>query len=255
MKIFLLTTLFSTLALANSIDGVEYNCLPAAEKKGSRLENHSLAYSCRDRKEQTKELFTFCDGSGCTGFTMTFKNNRCVVSDQWTGQDDQDMIDPVEYAESCLTADDFNKWVPAPKTKLNSMKVGDRTEIPDSRVYQFMGDSSKASTIEKGEAVGKQLRHEYYKKNYQVDRVLYREVSIREALKLLQTPEGEFKGLSASDIEKIESWVENKSVGKVVQMNLITNYMSGTAVEDNFIFLPTESYDFILVVNRFTYAE
>ena len=256
MKLFLFISLFSSLTLAEKLDGVDYNCLTAVNQKALKIVDHSLTYACRARADQAKEYYAYCNGSGCTGFTMTFKNNRCVLTDRWTGQDDQDTVDQTEYAAECLVASDFNdNWSQAPKTNLNSIKIGDRTEIANSRVYQITGNSAKANNLEVAEAVGKQIRHEYYKQNYQVDRQLYREISASKAESLLATSEGEFKALAKKDLDKISEWFENHQVAAVVQMNLITNYMSGTGVEDNFIYIPTDKSEPVLVINRFTYSE
>ena len=256
MKLFLLISLFSSLTLAEKLDGVDYNCLTAVNQTALKIVDHSLTYACRARADQNKEYYAYCDGSGCTGFTMTFKNNRCVLSDRWTGQDDQDVVDPSEYADECLVAADFEqKWVPAPKTNLNSMKIGDKTEVPNSRAYQFTSYGVKANNIELAEAVGKQIRHEYYEKNYQVDRVLYRETSTSAAEALLSKSEGEFKAFAKKDLAKLNAWLKKFKVASVVQMNLITNYMSGTGVEDNFIYIPADKSAPVLVVTRFTYSE
>lgn len=159
------------------------------------------------------------------------------------------------FSSFVMAADLSDKWLPAPKTNLNSMKIGDRTEIANSRVYQLLGNATKANNIEIAEAVGKQIRREYYQQNYQVDRIFYREIEARKAERFLATSEGEFKALSEEDLGRLTEWFENYKVAAVVQMNLVTNYMSGTGVEDNFIYIPTEKSEPILVINRFIYAE
>lgn len=66
-------------------------------------------YSCRSRKNPLVEDLAWCDGSGCEGATATVTNGRCVVSNLWTGQDDQDFVDPVEHRRECLVSRDFRR--------------------------------------------------------------------------------------------------------------------------------------------------
>lgn len=108
------------------VDGVEVNCLGATQYvlirdfarenpgdvDGLReyreyIRGGSLM-SCRDRAKPQIEYHTLCDGSGCSGATAELKaNGRCEVRDAWSGQDDQDIIDPEEWKASCLVAEDF----------------------------------------------------------------------------------------------------------------------------------------------------
>ena len=100
--------LVSNFAQAGSFDGVKLNCLKSATEvmKDSELD---LITVCRNRADTSKEEYMFCDGTACAGFVQTFKNNNCVLSQSWEGQDDQDFIDPIEWKKSCLVKDDFKK--------------------------------------------------------------------------------------------------------------------------------------------------
>jgi hypothetical protein len=98
---------FTTIS-ATEIDGVQYNCFEKSSQRMAKYKRLSLVSVCRDRASKNLEHYTFCDGSGCTGFTSnSFKS--CNTTDWWNGQDDQDQIDQTEWKESCLTADDFKK--------------------------------------------------------------------------------------------------------------------------------------------------
>ncbi len=48
----------------------------------------------------------WCDGSGSSGSTATFKSGKCVISDVWFGQDDGDLIDEAADAKNCLRKKD-----------------------------------------------------------------------------------------------------------------------------------------------------
>ncbi len=249
---YLMMILVSLNIVAGEIEGVTFSCDQKAEKRMERYKKHSMVSACKDRKKSNLEHFTFCDGSGCTGFTAnTLKS--CQFTDWWDGQDDQDPIDPIEWKESCLTADDFKSA--KIETDLKSMKIGDSMGVSGSSVYQLLGKTENRSDFEVAEAVGKQIRRDYYLKSYQIDAYDYKEISIEKAALKLKTSEGEFKALSKNEIAKIDKWFEDHSVKKIIMMNLETNYMSGTGLEQNFIYIPTERYEPVLVINRFYYAE
>lgn len=252
----LASVLFSVNALAGSFDGVLLNCLEKAEVRMSKYERMGLASVCRDRKSPSKEHYTFCDGSGCTGFSADSANS-CKFSDWWDGQDDQDSIDPVEWKESCLTEEDFKKPVSKPEVnaKVTAKKVAESSIVSDSREYVFEGNTKGLKTLELAELVGKQIRREYYQQNYKVEAYDYKEVRFQVVESDLSRKDGEFPGLSKKEMNKIERWLEDHSVAAIVKMNLTSEYMSGTGMESNYIFLPVESYEPILVVRKFFYAE
>lgn len=237
---------------AGDIDGVPFTCDLKAEKRMEKHKRHSLVSACKDRKNPTLEHFTFCDGSSCTGFTAN-SSKACQLTDWWNGQDDQDQIDETEWKESCLNSEDFK--TPKVETDLKSMKIGDKAGIGESTVYSLIGNTNNRSDFEVAEAVGKQIRRDYYQRNYQIDGYDYSEVSYRQAVLKLTTSEGEFKAISKTEVNKLDKWFEDHSIAKVIKMNLETNYMSGTGLEENFIFIPTERYEPVLVINRFYYAE
>lgn len=256
MKIFLLMTFFSKLAIAGVVDGVPMNCIGKAESRMSREVDHSLVAACRDRKNPKQEHYTFCNGSGCTGFTAVFENKKCVLTNWWSGQDDQDQIDPIEWKKDCLVKDDFRKEVPTANTDLNSKKIASEVKgISYSSVYELVGNTDGKKTLEVAEAVGKQIRREYYQQKYSVESHSYRELSFKAVEKSLKHSEGDFVALKNSEISKIERWFEDHSVEAIVEMSLETSYMSGTGLEQNYIFIPTEKYEPVLVIKRFYYAE
>lgn len=254
-----LSLLFATNLLAKSamLDGVPMNCLNKANAHASKWKNHSLVAGCKSRQNPKLEYYTYCDGSGCSGFTATsLDNGQCNLSDSWSGQDDQDAINPIEWQEDCLIDADFEKQTTTPiSTTLKSIKSTDNIEITGSSIYTLVDNAVKFSILEKAEAVGKQLRREYYQKSYTVENYSYKKVTLGAALSLLQKNEGEFQKLHPSEINKLEAWFEDHSVAAVVRMNLESNYMSGTGLENNFIFIPTESEEPILVLKRFYYSE
>lgn len=134
-------------------------------------------------------------------------------------------------------------------------KTNGKTGIKGASVFQLADDTANLSPLEKAEIIGKQLRREYYKKSYQVGAYSFKEVHFETAKEALMTSEGEFKALSRNEINKLDAWFENHSVEAVIQMQLEVSYMGGTGLEDNYIFIPTESYEPVLVINRFYYAE
>lgn len=255
--LILLASIFSATAFATDFEGVQLNCFEKAQARMSKNKRMGLVSVCRDRQNPIKEHYTFGDGSSLTGFTA-HSDNSCKFDNWWDGQDDQDQIDQDEWKADCLTSDDFKKPAPSNeslKTNLNSRKIGDNGIVSDSRVYTFVGSTKGKSTLQQAEAVGKQLRHEYYTESYQVDGYSYKESTLTEVKKLLATSEGDFTKLSSKELSDLDGWYENHSVKAVVIMNLETNYMSGTGLEQNMIFIPTESYEPVLVVRRFYYAE
>lgn len=101
--------LVSNFAQAGSFDGVKLNCLKSSTEVMKEYPELDLITVCRNRADTSKEEYMYCDGSGCSGFVQTFKNNKCELSQWWDGQDDQDYIDPIEWKKSCLVKDDFKK--------------------------------------------------------------------------------------------------------------------------------------------------
>ena len=110
MKLILITVaLFSNFAMAATFEGVQLNCLKSSTKIMKKHTDLELITVCRTRADNTKEEYMYCDGSSCSGFVQTFKDNKCELSDWWDGQDDQDYIDPTDWQKSCLVKDDFKK--------------------------------------------------------------------------------------------------------------------------------------------------
>jgi len=112
MKIasIVLPLLFSVNLFAKTsiVDGVPMNCVDKADARVAKSKELSLVAICRSRSNPTQEYYTYCGGSGCKGFTAIFKNNQCRLTDFWHGQDDQDMVDPVEWQKNCLVSADFS---------------------------------------------------------------------------------------------------------------------------------------------------
>lgn len=245
--------LISNVVMAGSYEDVPMNCLEKAEKRMEKYSRMSLVSVCRDRKNPVQEHYTFCDGSGCTGFTAE-SDKSCKFSGWWDGQDDQDAIDPTEWEKSCLTADDFKKPEVKPAA-LSAKKTKESSIVTDSTEFTFVGETKGLGYTQLAEAIGKQIRREYYAQNYRVAGHSYKEVTFREARLSLAKSEGDFTALKKSELIKLDRWFEDHSVKAVMQMDLETEYMSGTGLESNFIFIPTESYAPVLVVRKFFYAE
>lgn len=106
---FIVIAMLSNFAMAASFDGVELNCLKSSKKIMKEHTDLQLITVCRNRADTSKEEYMFCDGSSCSGFIQTFKNNKCELSDSWDGQDDQDTINPQDWKKSCLVKEDFKK--------------------------------------------------------------------------------------------------------------------------------------------------
>jgi hypothetical protein len=117
----------ATIAAAKTVEleGVPFNCLgqmqygliksfikenagdQEAIKEYKDYIRSMPAYFCRERQDRSSESATWCDGSGCSGISAQLIHGKCVLGEAWTGQDDQDIIDPEEYAQDCLTKEDF----------------------------------------------------------------------------------------------------------------------------------------------------
>lgn len=110
MKLILIAiAMLSNFAMAATFDGVELNCLKSSTKIMKKHSDLELITVCRNRADTSKEEYMYCDGSVCSGFVQTFKDNKCELSDSWEGQDDQDYIDQIEWKKSCLVKEDFKK--------------------------------------------------------------------------------------------------------------------------------------------------
>lgn len=126
--LLLFSLAFSFMAVAaETIDGVPFRCVNSirytliknfAERNKADKEaiesykdfiREAPVYTCRDRKNPNLEYISWCDGSGCTGATGKYSKGKCTVYDEWSGQDDQDYIDPEESVKDCLMKDDFKK--------------------------------------------------------------------------------------------------------------------------------------------------
>lgn len=251
-----LLAVFSVLISANlfaaSYEGVPMNCLEKAEARMAKYKKMGLVAVCRSRHEPNKEFYTFGNGSSLTGFTADSKKS-CQFSDWWDAQDDQDQTDPTEWKENCLTEEDFKK--PVQSKELKATKTNDYSVVSDSREYTFSGETKGVKTLALAEVVGKQIRREYYQDNYEVEGFNYEEVTYKNARLDLSKKDGEFPGLSKEDLASLDRWFEDHSVAAVVRMDLTTEYMSGTGMESNYIFIPSEAYEPILVVKKFVYAE
>lgn len=249
----LATLLVSSASFAADFDGVQLNCLESAEKRMSKEKRMSLVAVCRSRQNPNQEFYTFSDGSRMTGFTAD-SSKSCKLSDWWNGQDDQDATDENEWKENCLVAEDFK--VTNVKTTLKAeVDRNFKLNIPGSDVYYYTNETKNRQDIEFAEAVGKNIRREYYQQGYSVESHSYSVVDFDDMIDMLETSEGEFRKLREDEIAEIYSWHEDKRVAKIYMMDLTTEYMSGTGIEQIFIMVPMEKYEGVLTVRRFIYAE
>lgn len=250
---FLLGTFFSLNTLASSFDGVPVSCLQTAEKRMSKYKRTGLVSVCRERKNPNIEHYTFSDGSAMTGFSAD-AGKGCTLGNWWNGQDDQDQIDPVEWKKDCLVEEDFKTT--DVKTTLKAEKDSNfKLNIPNAEVYYYTNETKNRKSIEFAEAIGKNIRRSYYQRGYSVESHSYRDVDFDTMINLLEKSEGEFKKLREDEIAEVYSWYEDKHVAKIYMMNLETQYMSGTGLEQIFILVPSEKYEGALTIGRFYYAE
>lgn len=251
--VFLVMAIFCTSSLAASFDGVLMTCLEVAEKRMSKHKRMSIVSVCRERKNPNKEHYTFSDGSSVTGFT-TDTEQGCTIKDWWNGQDDQDSIDPIEWKKECLVEEDFiTREV---KTTLKAEKDDHfETIIPNATIYSYSNSVEMRKDIEFAEAVGKNIRREYYQNGYKVESYSYQEIDFDSMIDLLETSEGEFKKLSEDEVAEVYSWYEDKRVVKIYMMRLQTEYHSGTGLEQVFILIPEVKYESTMAISRFYYSE
>lgn len=251
--VFLIGSVLSLNILASSIDAVPVSCLQTAEKRMSKQKRMSLVSVCRERKNPNIEHYTFSDGSSLTGFSAD-ASKGCTLNNWWNGQDDQDQIDPVEWKKDCLVEDDFKTT--DVKTTLKAEKDANfELNIPNAEVYYYTNETNNRKDIEFAEAVGKNIRRSYYLRGYSVESYNYVEVDFDKMIDLLEKSEGEFRKLREDEIAEVYSWFEDKHVAKIYMMNLETQYMSGTGLEQIFILVPGEKYEGALAISRFYYAE
>ncbi len=248
----LATLVMSLATMAGEYDGVKLNCLESAEKRMSKNKDFSLVAVCRSRKNPNQEFYTYSDGSSMTGFTAD-STKSCKLSDWWNGQDDQDQIDSDEWKKDCLVAEDFK--VTEVKTTLKAeLDKNFKLNIPGSDVYYYTNETKNRKDIEFAEAIGKNIRRSYYQRGYSVSHS-YKEVDFDTMINLLETSEGEFRKLNEDEIAEVYSWYEDKHVTKIYMMNLVTDYMSGTGLEQVFILIPDVKDEGALAITRFYYAE
>ncbi len=252
MKLKLLAFLFLiNTVVAGEIDGVPMNCSSVAEQRMSKKTAFSMVSACRDRQEPTREHYTFCNGSSCTGFTTTFKDKSCKLSDWWDGQDDQDSIDETQWNEDCLTSGDFKK----PNAKVTVINGEVVNEISIANAYKLSGNLKGLNATVVADLVAKKIRQERYQLKYSIDSKKFSEVSMNQAFKELAQVNGESKALTSKELSALRSWNEDKSVSKVFVLNLFLSQQGGSSIEQVYIFVPTESYDSILTINRNVYEE
>ena len=107
------------------VDGVPFQCVNdirhalirkfARETPGDRdsVEEYrddirsAPSLGCRPRSNMAEEQITWCNGGACSGAIGERINGKCVVRKLWSGQDDQDEIDVVEWRRVCLVAADY----------------------------------------------------------------------------------------------------------------------------------------------------
>lgn len=243
----------SFVTFAAEYDGVQLNCLEVAQKRMSKDKSMSLVAVCRSRNNPNQEWYTFSDGSSMTGFTAD-SLNKCKLLDWWNGQDDQDQTDPKEWKKECLVEDDFKTT--EVKTTLKSEKdTNFKLNIPNAEVYYYTNETKNRKNIEFAEAIGKNIRRSYYQKGYSIESHSYQEVGFDTMISFLEKSEGEFRKLRDDQIAEVYSWYEDKHVAKIYMMNLDTQYMSGTGLEQVFILIPDVKDEGVLAITRFFYAE
>ncbi len=142
------------------------------------------------------------------------------------------------------------------KTSLMSAKnTSEKIKIKTASIFNIIGSPEKFARVESAEAVGKNIRREYYQMGYLIGDYVYTEVSMETAEKALRDATAEFKSLTRKEIDQLSLWIEDKMVDKVYKMDLEVEYMGGTAIEENYIYLPSASYDSVLVITKRIYAE
>lgn len=154
-----------------------------------------------------------------------------------------------------LDSSDLSKPVFSHKTDLKAKLIPGYSNIRDASGYKLLGDLKNYNIIDMAEAIGKLIRQDYYSRSYQVDGYSYKAITVKEALELLSTSDGEFRKFSEADLKAVQEWITLNDAYDVVLMNLQTNYHSGTGLENNLIFIPTDRKQAILTINRFFYSE
>ena len=135
-------------------------------------------------------------------------------------------------------------------------KIGNTTGIAEAEVYSVSISGAKPSVKAVANAVATRIRHGYYREGGVIENWSLERVSLAKALKNLSEEDGDFKGLSGRDRERIDTWVEDKMVNSTAyRMTVNASFYGADGVTVHYILLPTDDMDPILVVSYNRYAE
>jgi hypothetical protein len=136
-----------------------------------------------------------------------------------------------------------------------AQKTENELEVKYSSSYSLSNVSEKPEILEVAEAVASEIKTVYEDESYEIVFSEFTVISLEAALKAVSTKKGEFSALNITDLAKLSDWAQKRNVKEVVAMNLVTDYMSGTGIETNYIFSPADASEKVIVIKALEYVE
>ena len=139
---------------------------------------------------------------------------------------------------------------------VEAVKAGNSTQIANATEYTLTVTGKEPSTKQVAEEVAKRIRHEIHKDGGTIDTWDLKRVSLSKAFENLSKEDGDFKGTTERDSERLTSWIEDKKVRETVyKMSLLSNYFGADGSSVVYIFVPTELYNPVLTISYMQYGE
>lgn len=143
----------------------------------------------------------------------------------------------------------------AAEARVSATFQGSFDGIDIGEIYGLQGTTAQTDVEDVLTEIGKRIRQRYYIDGYEVEGYGGDLVKLEDAYTMLTEERGEFRGLSAEDIEVLKEWVAKNQVEYVQAAGITTSYYSGTGMEDLYIFVPKMPATQVLVLRAHTYAE
>jgi hypothetical protein len=138
---------------------------------------------------------------------------------------------------------------------IGAQKTENELEVKYSSSYTLSNVSEKPEILEVAEAVATEIKAAYENESYEIIFSDFEVISLEAALKAVSTKKGEFSALNNADLSKLSDWAQKRNIKEVVAMNLVTDYMSGTGIEINYIFAPADASEKVIVIKALEYVE
>jgi hypothetical protein len=146
-------------------------------------------------------------------------------------------------------------FLSAAHAKIGAQKTENELEVKYSSSYSLSDVSEKPEILEVAEAVATEIKAAYENESYEVIFSDFEVISLEDALKAVSTKKGEFYALNTADLSTLSEWAHKRNIKEVVAMKLVTEYMSGTGIEINYIFTPAAASEKVIVIKALEYVE